>query len=62
MKVEGLSLMGDHDYLFYLRSGFAQITQYISHWVVLDRVYVFSTLNAVLFYVRYILAFKTEML
>jgi len=62
VEVEGLRIMSDHDYLLYRRSGFALITQHISHWVVPERVYAFATLNALLFSIRYILAFRTELL
>ena len=54
--------MNDHDYLFYPSSGLAQIPQHISHRVVPERVYAFATLNAILFYIRYIVAFGTELL
>jgi len=50
--------MSDHVYLFYPRSGFAQITQNISQWNVPERVYALSTLNAILFYIGYILALE----
>jgi len=62
MNVEGLQIMSDNDYHFYPRSGFAQIIQHISHWVVPDRVYAFSTLNAILFYIQFILSLRTELL
>jgi hypothetical protein len=54
--------MSDHDYLSYPRSEFAQIIQHITHKVVPVRVYAFATLNAILFYIPYILAFRAEML
>jgi hypothetical protein len=62
LEFEGRRIMRDHDYLLYRRSGFALITQHISHWVVPERVYAFATLNSIMFYIRYILAFRTELL
>jgi len=54
--------MNDHDYRFYPWSGFAQINQRIFDWVVQEQVFTFSALNAILSYIRYILAFGIELL
>ena len=62
VEVEGLRIMSDHDYLFYPTSRFLQISQHDSHRVVPERVYKFATLNAILFHIRYVVAFRTELL
>jgi len=60
VEVQEIRTMTDHDYNFYPSSRFAQITQYTSPRAVPERVNAFSKLNAILFCIRYILAFRTE--
>ena len=62
LEVDDLLILNDYDYPFYPRSGFVQIAQHISHRVVPERVFAFAALNAILFYIRYILAFRTDLL
>ena len=62
VEIEGLRIMSEHDYLFYPKSRFLQRNKHISYRVIPERVYAFATMNAILFYIRYILTFRTELL
>ena len=44
VNVKGLRIISNHDYFFYRRSGFAQITQHISDWIVPELVFALAAL------------------